>query len=52
MLKELFIIYEEYMNGKQEIIGIFKDIEIAEYYKRQWGDDFFIKRIYTDMTRF
>ena len=47
-MKELFIVYEDYMCRK-EIIGIFKNVMMAKYYKENWSEFCHIKKIITDL---
>ena len=47
-MKELYIVYEDYM-GKKDIIGIFKEIENAKYYQQNYSEFCYVKKIITDL---
>ena len=47
-MKELYMVYEDYM-GKINIIGIFKNIENAKYYKENYSSFCCVKKIITDL---
>ena len=47
-MKELYIVYEDYM-GRKDIIGIFKEVENAKYYKENYSEFCYVKKIITDI---